>query len=314
MEKLLLGHLFRLGMVADEDDLHVVVLRAQEAHHPEVEAPGDVLLEFPHTARNIHHRYNYSIRLIAYCGFPHFKSKVFRLDILELRLTFGRIALQILHNGALLVQVVEGAFLAHIGKAYGFGLEFLLAFLFEVGQAEVLEDHCSQLFHCDFGLVIVVAGFFARVSLFTLAGARLLRYDIANFTFAIALAGVLLATGVEAEAIFVERANGYTHHLFAVRENDALFTDDILQVFLNGLANLLFMAFLVNLTFTMQGPVMLGDRHGIFSFFTLYDILLGMVPGTTGRCPVHSSLIGSASYRYSVGSHSHIHGNTHVLS
>ena len=40
---------------ADEDDLDVVVLRAQEAHHPEVEAARDVLLELAHDAGDVHH-------------------------------------------------------------------------------------------------------------------------------------------------------------------------------------------------------------------------------------------------------------------
>ena len=37
--------------MADEDDLHIVVLCTQEAHHPEVEAAGDVLFKFAHRAR-----------------------------------------------------------------------------------------------------------------------------------------------------------------------------------------------------------------------------------------------------------------------
>ena len=95
MEKLLLGDFLGLGMMADEDDLHIVIFCAQEAYHPEVEATSDILLEFAHTAADVHHGYHYSVRLIANRGFPHFKAEVFRLDILELGISFGGIALHV---------------------------------------------------------------------------------------------------------------------------------------------------------------------------------------------------------------------------
>src|SRR5262244_561856 len=42
VEEFFLSDFFRLGMVADEDDLDVVILCAQEAYHPEVETTSDV--------------------------------------------------------------------------------------------------------------------------------------------------------------------------------------------------------------------------------------------------------------------------------
>src|SRR5579875_3235840 len=48
VEELFLGNLFRLSMVADKDNLHVVVLGAQEPHHPEVETTRDVFLKLTH--------------------------------------------------------------------------------------------------------------------------------------------------------------------------------------------------------------------------------------------------------------------------
>src|SRR5690349_4865310 len=54
-EELLLSHLLSFGMVADEDDMHVVVFGPQEAHHPEVEAARDILLELAHRAAYVHH-------------------------------------------------------------------------------------------------------------------------------------------------------------------------------------------------------------------------------------------------------------------
>src|SRR5579859_731473 len=48
MEELFLSYFFGLGMMADKDDLHIVVFGAQEANHPEVEAARNVLLELAH--------------------------------------------------------------------------------------------------------------------------------------------------------------------------------------------------------------------------------------------------------------------------
>src|SRR5690348_826282 len=59
VEELFLSDLSGLGMVADEHDMHVIVLRAQETYHPEVEASCYVFLEFSHATRYIHHRQYY---------------------------------------------------------------------------------------------------------------------------------------------------------------------------------------------------------------------------------------------------------------
>ena len=95
MEELFFSNLFSFCVVTDKDNLHVVVFCSQKTHHPEVEAACDILLEFAHTAADVHHGYHYSVRLIANRGFPHFKAEVFRLDILELGISFGGIALHV---------------------------------------------------------------------------------------------------------------------------------------------------------------------------------------------------------------------------
>src|SRR5437016_13153189 len=99
------------------------------------------------------------------------------------------------------------------------------------------------------------------------------------------------------------------------------------------------MAFLVNLTFTMQRPVMLGDRHGIFSFLTRVPSKggggCGCGEGTTCWINPHSTwwspclgthslalyvhhrpliAVASASYLYTAIFHSHLHGSNHDLS
>src|SRR5437763_2417322 len=48
VEEGVLVHLLGLGVVGEEDDPDVVVLRPQESNHPEIEAAGDVLLELAH--------------------------------------------------------------------------------------------------------------------------------------------------------------------------------------------------------------------------------------------------------------------------
>src|SRR5581483_9272154 len=124
------------------------------------------------------------------------------------------------------IQIGHGAFFTHIGETHGLGLQFLLAFLLQIGQPQVLKDHGRQFFHGDFGLIVVVSSLFAGIALLALAGARLLGDNIANFTFAIALASVLLATWIIAETIFVEGANGDTDSFCAIGQDDALFTND----------------------------------------------------------------------------------------
>jgi len=103
-----------------------------------------------------------------------------------------------------LSRLASGPFFAHVGEAYSFGFHLLLTFLFEVGQAEILEDHGRQLFHCDFGCVVIDACLFARIAFFAFAGTRLLGDDITDLAFAVALTGVLLASGIIAETILFE--------------------------------------------------------------------------------------------------------------
>src|SRR5947209_2537028 len=203
-------------MVADEDDLYVVVFCAQETYHPEVEAAGDILLEFAHTTTYIHHGYHHGIGLVTNRWLPYLEAEVFRLDILEFGVALGSVALHVLQDGALLVQVGHGAFFADISKAHGLGLEFLLTFLFKIRQAKVFKDHGSQFFHGDFGFIVVLPCLFARIPLLAFAGSRFLGYDIANFTLAVALACMLLSTGIIAETVLLEGANRHPHHLLTI--------------------------------------------------------------------------------------------------
>src|SRR5262245_16643524 len=65
VEELALGHLVRLGVVRDEDDLDVLVLRADELEEEEEEAPGEVLLHGVHGPRGVHDADDDRVRFLA---------------------------------------------------------------------------------------------------------------------------------------------------------------------------------------------------------------------------------------------------------
>ena len=226
MEKLLFGDLFGLGMMADEDDLDVVVFRAQEADHPEVETSGDVLLKLAHRSANIHHCYDHRVGLVFDGWFPDLEAEVFRFNTLEFGITLGGVALHIFHDGALFVQVGHWPLLAYIGKAHRLGLQFLLTFLFKVRKPQIFKDHGGQFLHGDFRLVVVLTGLFACITFLASARPGFLGYNIANFTLTVPLSSMFLLAGVEAETVFIEGANGNTYPLGAIRQDNALFTDD----------------------------------------------------------------------------------------
>src|SRR5260221_4500545 len=204
-------------------------------------------------AADVHHSNHHSIGLIANRRLPYLEAQVLRLDVFEFRLALGGVALHVFQDSTFLIQVRQGTFLAYVGETHSLGLEFLLAFLFEVGQSQVLKDHGRQFLHSDFGLVVVIAGIFAGIALFVaFAWPGFLGDDIANFALAIALACMLLAARVIAKTVFFQGANGYSHHLLTIGEDDAFLANNIAQVFLDCFANLLFMTFLVDLSFAVQ--------------------------------------------------------------
>src|SRR5258708_14532389 len=190
------------------DDLGNVFIRA--VRHLDVVSGGVA-------PRNIHHSQHDCVGLVAYRGLPHLKAQVFGFDILKFWLALGGVTLHVLQDGALFIQVGQRAFFAYVGKAYGIGLQFLLALLFEVGQPQVFKDHRRQFFHRDLCFIIVVARVFARVALFASAGPWVLCYHVADLTFPIALTSVLLATWIIAETVLIQRAYRNTHHLLSIR-------------------------------------------------------------------------------------------------
>ncbi len=115
----------------------------------------------------------------------------------------GGVALHVLLDRALLVEVGERADPAHIGEAHRLAFQLGHLLLFEEGQPEILEDHGRQLVERDLRFIVVRAGLFARLPLLAAAGAGLRGDHIADLAVAVAFAGVLLAAGVVAEPIFL---------------------------------------------------------------------------------------------------------------
>src|SRR6478672_11436744 len=104
-----------------------------------------------------------------------------------------------------LVEVAHRA-----GSADLLGLDQRLPLRLQERQPEILEQQRRQLVDRDLGLVVVDAGDVA--GLLPLAGAlalaaRLLPEDVAHLGVALALAGVVLSTAIEAEARQLQRAD-----------------------------------------------------------------------------------------------------------
>src|SRR5205823_13948900 len=138
---------------------------------------------------------------------PGLEAQVVGDEVADVGVALGCVALDILLEGAALVEVGQGAFLAHVGEAYGLGLYLLEALLLEVGQAEVFEDEGGDLIDRHFGLVVVHARLLARRP--GLALARPLRaarpaYHVADLGIAVARAGLLAAVIVITEAVLLQ--------------------------------------------------------------------------------------------------------------
>src|SRR5581483_3450549 len=92
-----------------------------------------------------------------------------------------------------------------------------------------------------------------------LAGTRLLGDHVADLTLAVPLAGVLLAPGVIAEAVLLQRADRHLEDTLAIGQDDALLAHDVRQVLLDRFLDLLFMPLLVHQPLAVQRPVLPRD-------------------------------------------------------
>src|SRR5829696_4318034 len=104
-EKLLLAYFFGLGVMGDENDVDVVVLGSQEAYHPEIKTTRDVFLKLTHRTRDVDHRNDYGIRLVAHHLFPRLESQVFLLDVAKSCLALARVATNVFENHPALIKI-----------------------------------------------------------------------------------------------------------------------------------------------------------------------------------------------------------------
>lgn len=55
IEKVVFRYFFGLGVMGDEDDLHLFVFAAEKTGHPEEKATGDIFFKDAHGAARVHH-------------------------------------------------------------------------------------------------------------------------------------------------------------------------------------------------------------------------------------------------------------------
>jgi hypothetical protein len=257
VEELLFGHLARLGVVADEHQLDVLVLGADELEQQEEEAAREVLLHAVHGARGVHDADHHRVGLLA--GILHqalvgqilAPEREALLAVLgQRRGTRGRrrlggggrdLAPDARLGGAPAIEMHAHAGLA-IALALGDALRHHLPedLTLHVGELEILEHDLDQLLERDVGLVEVEARLVARAP-GTLAALRRLAYDLPGLGIALARADLSLIVA-EHEPVLLDAADRHLDDPVLVPADDRLLGDDVGDVVANRLAQLLAMA------------------------------------------------------------------------
>lgn len=83
-------------MMGQEYDIHLLILAAQEAGHPEEEAAGAVFFKSTHRARGVHHGNNHGIRVRDRDVIPGLVTQIIGADAVYSRVAAAGIAPQIL--------------------------------------------------------------------------------------------------------------------------------------------------------------------------------------------------------------------------
>src|SRR6184192_1502006 len=247
--------LARLGVVRDEDDLHVAVLGADELVEEEEEAARQVLLHCVHGPRGVHDAHDDGVRLPLHVGHHVAVDQVVLVEGealaggperdlgrgLEGGLGVGvaarELPLDALADGAALVEADTDADLA-VALALGepVGLDLAQRLALEVRQLEVLEHDVDQLFQRDVGLVVVASGLVAGLVL-ALAGMLRLADHLPGLRLAVPLADAGGVLAVD-ELVLADAADGDLDDLLAVLPDDRLLRDDVLDVLADRLADL----------------------------------------------------------------------------
>src|SRR2546422_211286 len=255
VEEFFLGHLARLGVVRDEDDLHVAVLGADELVEEEEEAARQVLLHGVHGPRGVHDAHDDGVRLPLHVGHHVAVDQVVLVEGealaggperdlgrgLEGGLGVGvaarELPLDALADGAALVEADTDADLA-VALALGepVGLDLAQRLALQVRQLEVLEHDVDQLLQRDVGLVVVAAGLVAGPVL-ALAGLLRLADHLPGLRLAVSLADAGGVVAVD-ELVLADAADGDLDDLLAVLPDDRLLRDDVRDVLADRLADL----------------------------------------------------------------------------
>src|SRR5438093_7071532 len=255
VEELLLGHLARLGVVRDEDDLHVAVLGADELVEEEEETARQVLLHGVHGPGGVHDAHHDGVRLPLHVGHHVAADQIVLVEGealaggperdlgrgLEGGLGVGvaarELPLDALADGAALVEADTDADLA-VALALGepVGLDLAQRLALQVRQLEVLEHDVDQLLQRDVGLVVVGAGLVAGLVL-ALAGVLRLADHLAGLRLAASLADArgVLAVG---ELVLADAAEGGLDDLLTVLPDGRRSRDDLRDSLSDRLADL----------------------------------------------------------------------------
>ena len=253
----------------DKDDLHVVILRAQETHHPEEERARDILLKLAHRTRHVHQSEHHRVRLVAVILFPTFETHVLFLDVAELRaLRLARVAFDVLQDKPTLIEIRHHARASNFVEARRLRRDGLLRLLFEEGQLEVFEDERGEFVYVDFGFVVVSArvlsgGAGAAALSLSLSLRLLARQHVAHARLAVALSHVFALAIIEAKLVLVERTNGNFHAALAVGQNDRFVGDDGAEVFADRIFDALLVPLLINDALALQRPIVALYRHDL---------------------------------------------------
>jgi hypothetical protein len=232
-------------VVRDEYDFNVLVFGPQEAGHPKEEAAGDILLELAHRSRRVPHGKYHGGTGRAGFLLPDLEPEIIVVDIPEPGIPVHGVALQVFHNGALLVEVRHGAGLADFCELDILGGNFLGRLGTQVGQAEIFKDQLGEVIDRDFCFVEVPTRRVANLLALPALLARAVSDHIAHLGVAVTLADLVALVRVEAEAILLKAANRDFDQSFAVGGDDRFLGDDLRQVLLDRLFDLLVVPCLV---------------------------------------------------------------------
>src|SRR5262249_24528417 len=144
-----------------------------------------------------------------------------------------------------------------LGEFGGGRLDRLLRFIFQIGKVQVFENEFGDLVDFNFGFVVVLARTIpgAGSDAGIVAGLALTGDYIANLGASISGAHLLLLAIVEAQLVFIERADRDFHYALAVGKNDRFIGNNGTEILFYRIADSLFVTFLIYLTLARKRPV-----------------------------------------------------------